>query len=74
MSTEKDLETGTFHIRLLQYTRMYTTPKEMKKLKDEDVMFFDMPDGRYSITWLDLKKKADEETLQFLERNNVKLN
>ena len=74
MDYEKELATGTFHIRLFQYLRMYSAQDEFEAFTDETVFHYDMDNGRYTISFLDLKTKADEETLKFLERNNVKLN
>ena len=60
---------GTLHIRLLLYYNEYTTEDEREDQKDEDILFFELEDGRYSIRYIDLKLKADEETLAYMEKN-----
>lgn len=60
---------GTLHIRLLLYYNEYTTEQEREDQKDEDILFFELEDGRYSIRYIDLKLKADEETLAYMEKN-----
>ena len=60
---------GTLHIRLLLYYNEYTTEQEREDQKDEDILFFELEDGRYSIRYGDLKLKADEETLAYMEKN-----
>jgi len=50
------------HIRLLTFYTMYTNEKERIKQLDDDILFFEFPEGRYSITYEDLKKEADKET------------
>jgi hypothetical protein len=67
-----DKQGESFHIRLLIYYNQYTSDEEQEKQQDTDVLFFDFPDGRYSITYLELKEKADEETIIFNEKNNIK--
>lgn len=59
------------HIRLLTFYNMYTNEKEKLKQLDDDILFFEFTEGRYSITYEDLKKKADEETLVFLAKHNI---
>ena len=60
---------GTLHIWLLLYYNEYTTEQEREDQKDEDILFFELEDGRYSIRYGDLKLKADEETLAYMEKN-----
>ena len=70
-STQVELASGTFHIRLLKYVEMYTSKEEIEELNDDTVMYFEMEDGRYTISFNDLKVKADEETIIFLEKNKI---
>lgn len=70
-STQVELASNTFHIRLLKYVEFSTTEEEYNELNDETVMFFEMEDGRYTISFNELKVKADEETLIFLENNKI---
>lgn len=70
-STEVELASGTFHIRLLKYVEMYTSEEEYSELNDDTVMYFELEDGRYTISFNDLKVKADEETLLFLDKNEI---
>ena len=62
----------TLHIRLLLYYNEYTTEEERENQKDDDILFFEMEEGRYSIRYIDLKRKADEETLVYMEKNKAK--
>lgn len=64
---------NTFHIRLLRYYYLMTSIKEQNKQKDDDILFFDFPEGKYSITFLNLKEEADKETIDLFERNNIDL-
>lgn len=75
MTTSEFLEKqgDTFHIRLLKFYYLSTSPEEQKNQKDDDILFFDFPEGRYSIIFLDLKEEADKETLEFLKRNQLNL-
>jgi len=70
-STQVELASGTFHIRLLKYVEMSTTEEEYESLNDETVLYFEMEDGQYTISFNDLKVKADAETLDFLEKNKI---
>lgn len=74
MDYEKELATGTFHIRLHQYLRMYTSEQELAEMADDNVLHFDMETGAYTISYADLKQKSDEETVKFLEKHNIDLN
>ena len=74
MNYEKELETGTFHIRLHQYLRMYASEQELAEMSDDTVLHYDMGTGISTISYADLKQKSDEETIKFLERYNVDLN
>lgn len=67
-----DKQGESFHIRLMLYYNQYTSDEEKEKQQDTDVLFFDFPDGRYSITYLDLKERADLETILFTSKNNIK--
>ncbi len=49
---------NTFHNELLVWTSMNITDE---KLEDDTVLFFDYPEGRYSITLENLKKEAKKE-------------
>ena len=74
--TEKDFlekQGGTLHIRLLLYFNEYTTQEERENQKDDDILFFEMEGGRYSIRYIDLKQKADEETIQYIKDNDGEL-
>ena len=73
MDYEKELATGTFHIRLHQYLRMYASEQELAEMTEDNVLHFDMETGTYTISYEDLKKKSDEETLKFLEKHNIDL-
>ena len=73
MDYEKELATGTFHIRLHQYLRMYTSEQELAEMTEDNVLHFDMETGTYTISYEDLKKKSDEETLKFLDKHNIDL-
>ena len=70
-STQVELASGTFHIRLLKYVEFYASAEEIEELNDETVMYFEMEDGTYTISFNDLKVKADEETIAFLEKNKI---
>lgn len=58
----------TLHIRLLLFYNNYTNEEEREKQKDNDILFFTFDEGKYSIKYEDLKRKADEETILFLEK------
>ena len=73
MDYEKELATGTFHIRLHQYLRMYASEQELAEMAEDNVLHFDMETGAYTISYEDLKKKSDEETLKFLDKHNIDL-
>jgi hypothetical protein len=74
ITTEEWLEKqgDTFHIRLLMFYNQYTDSEEKQNQKDDDILFFDFPDGRYSIRFLELKQRADLETINFTNKNNIK--
>ena len=63
----------TFHIRLLKFYYLMTSQEEQQAQKDDDVLFFEFDEGKYSITFLDLKEEADKETIELFKRNNVDL-
>lgn len=73
MSTEEFLKdkSSNFHLELLRYYYMMADKKEQKKQKDTDILFFEFPEGRYSIKFEDLKERANEEAVALLERNNI---
>lgn len=58
---------GTLHIRLMLYYNEYTTEEERENQKEDDILFFELEGGRYSIRYADLKTKADEETVAYIE-------
>jgi hypothetical protein len=63
-----------FHLRLFRYYYLYTTEEERKQQKDTDILFFELDNTTtYSIRYLDLKQRADEETKQFLEEKNLQI-
>lgn len=64
----------TLHIRLLLYYNEYTTEEERENQKEDDILFFEMEEGRYSIRYKDLKQKADEETIAYIENNGGDIN
>lgn len=64
----------TLHIRLLLFYNEYTNKEEKENQKDDDILFFEMENGRYSIRYRDLKQKADEETIIFIEKNGGDIN
>lgn len=64
----------TLHIRLLLYYNEWTTEEERENQKDDDILFFEMEEGRYSIRYIDLKIKADEETVAYMEKNKANEN
>jgi len=59
------------HIFLLKYYYNSTTPEEQSSQLDTDVINFEFEDVTYSIPFLELKQKADEETIIFNEANPV---
>jgi hypothetical protein len=59
---------GTLHIRLLLYYNQYASDEEKENQEDTDILFFEMEEGRYSIRYGDLKIKADEETVAYIEK------
>lgn len=73
---EKFLEKqgGTFHIRLLLYYNEYASEEEKEKQEETDILFFELEEGRYSIRYGDLKKRADEETIAYVENNGGDIN
>ena len=60
-----------FHLRLFRYYYLYTTEIERRKQKDTDIIFFEFEDGRYSIKYLDLKIKADQDTSELIANNKI---
>lgn len=64
----------TLHIRLLLYYNEYTNEEEKENQKEDDILFFEMEEGRYSIRYGDLKRKADEETIAYIEKNGGDIN
>ncbi|CAB4153762.1 hypothetical protein UFOVP639_27 [uncultured Caudovirales phage] len=59
----------TLHIRLLIYYNEYASEEEKENQEDTDILFFEMEEGRYSIRYGDLKRRADEETIAYIENN-----
>jgi hypothetical protein len=70
---QNKLNSGRFHIDMLQYLKLYTTEEELAKLDDKTVLHLSADEGRYDISYEDLKKKADKETLGFLDEKNLEL-
>mgnify|MGYP000025345766 CR=1 FL=1 len=68
MNYKDELETGTLHIRLLKYFYLYASEEELNQMDDEYVFDFELEDGIYTISFLDLKVKADDETTAFLKK------
>jgi len=64
----------TLHIRLLLYYNEYTTEEERENQKEDDILFFEMEGGRYSIRYEDLKRRADEETIEYVKNNGGDIN
>ncbi len=64
----------TLHIRLLLFYNEYTNTEEKENQKEDDILFFELENGRYSIRYRDLKQKADEETIIFIEKNGGDIN
>lgn len=56
-------EDATFHIRLLKYYFRYANEEEQVNQEDEDILHFEFGDMTYSIKFIDLKLKADAETI-----------
>lgn len=60
-----------FHAKLLMYYE--NALQDKYKAKPDEIICFDFPTGEYSIRYEDLKLRADEETLEFLDANNLEL-
>lgn len=60
-----------FHVKLLMYYDNLL--KEEAKAQPDEIVNFDFPEGMYSIKYEDLKARADEETLQFLDDHDLEL-
>lgn len=51
-----------FHLRLLQYLDMYSSKDEIKEIQETNsVLFFNFPEGKFSIKWGDLSLEALRE-------------
>lgn len=61
-----------FHIRLMMLHENML--KDEYKPKDDDtILHFEFPQGEYSIRYGLLKARADQETLDLLEKNNLQI-
>ena len=69
----EDLQGKYFHIRLLKYYLLMIEEKG-DILDVNPVLYFDFPQGQYQISLEDLKKKADVETVEFLQETADELN
>jgi hypothetical protein len=56
---------NTFHIELLTLVNTQRTDED---LTPSTVLFFDYPEGRYSITFEELQKKAKVEIKRFIKK------
>lgn len=70
---QKELETDTFHIRMLKYIYLTVDEQEIIKLGDDFVLYMELQYGTYEISWKELREKADAETLRFIEKHNIEL-
>lgn len=61
------------HIFLMKYYYNSTTPEEQDAQLDTDCINFGFEDMTYTIPFLELKQKADEETIIFNEANKIVL-
>ena len=70
MSTEEFLasKSANFHLELLKFYYLTANKKEQDKQKDTDILFFDFEEGKYTISFLDLKEKANVEAEELLKR------
>ena len=61
MKNKNPYEHKYFHWSLYQLYQEYTNDEEKLNQKDEDYLYFDFPEGTYTIQYSELKKKAKEE-------------
>lgn len=61
-----------FHMRLLQYLQLSLDKKEKEMIiKENKPVFFNFPEGKYSIRWEDLVDKATKESDDFTKNLNI---
>lgn len=69
MDINTELESGTFHIRMLKYIQVSLTQEEWDNLKDDEHLNLEFEEfGVYSLPFLQLKELADTETLALLDK------
>ena len=60
-----------FHIRLMHYYNITMEHSIEEPSQDTDILHFTFPEGDYSIQFLELKQRADQETLEFLTKHQI---
>lgn len=74
---EKEMASGTLHIRMLKYLMISATQEEMDSFTEEETINLEFDNGFYGIQFGDLKIKADEETtallVKYKDLNDIKI-